>query len=237
MGYKLTWVYIGQTKVRPSGWGWWQPWANTVAYYPLTSTTTVNDQTNNWHDWTNNWVAFGTYAGVDCAYFDRSSYISVPDSPELRWWDAYTISLWYNYDGNGVTAIDFYSKWKDTATGRMLNRVILGSNPYLQTTMCASNEIGGYMSSSVISWWHNWLVVRSAPNTLLYIDGQLAFSWTQTSSYTNTDAVLIWAGTNWSTTDYYVSWHMSNVIVENAARTAQEILDYYNNTKSNYWIS
>lgn len=31
MGYKLTWMYIWQQKIRPK-W-WWQPWANTLAYW------------------------------------------------------------------------------------------------------------------------------------------------------------------------------------------------------------
>ena len=32
MGYKLTWAYIGQQKIRPTN---WTPWANTVGYWKL----------------------------------------------------------------------------------------------------------------------------------------------------------------------------------------------------------
>lgn len=49
MGYKLTWMYIGQDKIRPT---WWSPNSNTVAYRPLTND--LNDIVGG-HNLTSNW--------------------------------------------------------------------------------------------------------------------------------------------------------------------------------------
>ena len=45
------------------------PWSSTIAYYPLNSSTTVNDMSGNGYTLTNDWASFWTYGWVDCAYF------------------------------------------------------------------------------------------------------------------------------------------------------------------------
>ena len=67
-------------------------------------------------------------------------------------------------------------------------------------------------------------------------------NWTQVSTWSSTitfiSTVLCIGGGSWtSSVDNFFNGYMSDVIIENKVRTAQEISDYYNATKSNYWIS
>ena len=52
------------------------PWANTVAYYPLTSSTTVNNQVSGGTNLTNSNVVFWVANGVDCATISGNSTTS-----------------------------------------------------------------------------------------------------------------------------------------------------------------
>ena len=58
------WVYIWNDT--------WLPNKDTIAYYPLNATTTVNDMSGNSKTLTNNNVTFWTYNWVDCANFSGS---------------------------------------------------------------------------------------------------------------------------------------------------------------------
>lgn len=89
----------------PTWWGWWQPWVNTVAYYPLTSTTTTSDESGNWHTLSNHSVQFWTYNWVDCAncnivYSHSNNNISI----YVNWVSYYNGWVSYNIK-TGYTAI------------------------------------------------------------------------------------------------------------------------------------
>ena len=77
----------------------YNPWSNTLAYYPLTSTTTVNDMSWNNHHLTNAWkVNFWGYWGVDCAYFSswQNSWLSwLYRLNDQIAYDGMTISAWF----------------------------------------------------------------------------------------------------------------------------------------------
>lgn len=73
-----TGIYCGSRKLRPDGWwGWWTPWANTVAYYPLNSTSQWNDMKGMGTAYnlatSHTAPTYWTYQWVDCAYFNWSS--------------------------------------------------------------------------------------------------------------------------------------------------------------------
>ena len=84
----------------------WTPWENTIAYYPLTSTDTVNDRSWNWLNGTQNWtITFGSWLWwVDCALFSWNtwSYIQVAHNAKMAT-NTITYSMWLaskNYDWN-----------------------------------------------------------------------------------------------------------------------------------------
>ena len=91
MWYKVNKIYVGTQQVRPV----WKPWSNTIAYYPLTSTTTVNDMSGNNRNLTNHSVSFNTYDWVNCAYFNGSSQYLNQDSVNMWLFSgSLTVSSW-----------------------------------------------------------------------------------------------------------------------------------------------
>lgn len=229
MGYKLTWVYIRpngtEQKIRPTG---WQPWANTVAYYPFN--TDFNDYSWNWFDLTNNWwVAIESVGWVTCANFkDQSPY----------WLSR---STW-----NIITA------WPYTYLCR-INRTWWW--PYNPRIFWWNNEWwmlyivswGKYSVEYPNYWW--WIPDSSWRHLICftwnmstwefssYKDWSFIASWTSSVRWARTWLVIWTTEWNYSLSDDRFIWQMSNVIFENKQRTAQEISDYYDQTKWDYWIS
>jgi hypothetical protein len=92
------------------------------------------------------------------------------------------------------------------------------------------------MDATTLVWsWHNIVATRISWINYLYIDNVLQWQkswWTSLSNF-NSLRILnrVW-WQSWSNT-----WAlMDELIVEKAWWTAQEISDYYNQTKSNYWL-
>ena len=83
----------------------WKPWANTIAYYPLTSVSTVNDMSGNNKTLTNyNNVQFWTYNGVDCCYCNGTNRLWNTSISTSYIWQTSTMSVWMTYITN-------YSMW------------------------------------------------------------------------------------------------------------------------------
>jgi hypothetical protein len=92
-------------------------------------------------------------------------------------------------------------------------------------------------------WWALWSYVAT-PWVRYHVavttsGGAVAVyvNWTQTNSWSTT------INTNWTTLylwhctwdNSYCNWYIADMIIENITRTATEISDYYNVTKSKYW--
>jgi len=78
-------------------------------------------------------------------------------------------------------------------------------------------------------------IVNDNNTSSLYVDG-VSIARQQTNSY-NMNIQYFWFNRPWYASSptgrdiYY-----SEIIIESSKRTAQEITDYYNSTKSNYWL-
>lgn len=221
-------IYIGSTQVRPS---WWKPWANTVAYYPLTSITTTTDS-----QWTYNLtnggnVVFGTYQWVDCASFNGTSSsmlsntsLSFPSSPTQ------TVSVWMYISWTGNVYQTIYHIWTTSRTWK------LWSWFYYNTWLSISSWYGWYESIKAwnVNWaWHLLTNVTNWTSSVQYLDGVEYQSFTNSLTNTQTQLRVGWAQ---SSSSERLTWYLSNLIVENKARTAQEVTDYYNQTKWDYWL-
>ena len=216
----------------------WKPWANTVVYYPLDSINTVNDLS--WHNYTltNSWsVAFWTNQWVDCAWFTswgRSSWsrwlyrtsdtIITPQSTDL------TFHVWLY-------------KWSETmySNPRIIGRYNSPIFTYASRSKISTADSTTYGITPVEwAWFLFSCVYKYSDKTwAYYLNG--AYQNTQTNStpasYSNAwivlgtrDGLWTWYWDKWS-------WWMSNIIIENKVRTAQEVADYYNQNKSLYGIS
>ena len=213
-------------------WGWWQPWANTVAYYPLTSSSTVNDMkwSGTAYNLTNSWISFWTLWWVDCANTNTAgTYLA---------WD-----LWFKLS-NGSFTINMYGY-----------KTWYYQVPYIYDfwTHNQYKAIIWQRENSYIrfSFWYGDLDTPSAPANNTW--NNLCFTYdlaTQTQKiYINWTFITSqsWYSTDlWSTEFKLLSsvdsqstfyWWLSKFIIEDQVRTAQEIADYYNLTKWDYWIS
>lgn len=199
------------------------PWSNTVAYYPLTSSTTVNDSSWNWHTLTNYNVTFWELQWVDCWTWSATSsaqYLSVNNISATD----YTINYWIIVPDVWTSYQTHYYMW---------------SYWYVWCRQ-KNNNLYFYASSwsaTTISWvttdkWHNIVVTKNWSSWVIYID------WVQKATMT----ANVWIDTSgtwfdiwwWQRWHIYLWWWMSNFIIENKARTQEEITSYFNSTKWDY---
>ena len=83
-------IYLWTTKVRPS---WRSPSANTIAYYPLTSSSQWNDMKWFWTAYNLTWGSYWTNQWVDCVNYSSSKPTR---STNILWAapSAFTVSCW-----------------------------------------------------------------------------------------------------------------------------------------------
>ena len=229
MWYKVKKIYVGTQQVRPS---WWDPWNNTIAYYPLTSSTTTQDKSWNNRNLTNSWVTFWTYKWIDCAYSNmasllyNSSFVTNLQNLTVSA-RAYYVWNWYSWSGNYNQAL---WRWWSSSSENFWPYIENQYNPWL---LVVSPGWFWRIQLTSNSKWVNVVVTYDYNNktAIMYVDGVAGTS--------NTNANPPWwtyirIGGKTSTWWWY-GW-LSEFIVEWKVWTAQEILDYYNNTKSNYWL-
>lgn len=212
-------VYGGEWK--------WKPWANTIAYYPLTATSTVNDFSGHNNTLTNyNSAQFGDYNWVSCYLKTSWNYLQWTVANIPTWNSNRTVSVWLVNDGNtGWTVVWWWNWWWATQFSLFFN----GNYPYFSSNGTGDIQLDATLTTGI---WYNLILTYDGTATKMYQNWAFMKSsnmslntwWTQLS---------IWSIYS-SSTGY--KWKISNLIIENKVRTAQEIADYYNLTKSNYWL-
>lgn len=234
MWYKLKRIMMRpngvEKQVRPSG---WEPWANTVAYYPLTSQTTVNDMSGNNYTLINNGLSFGTYNGVSCAYKEGwilGAYSNITNNP--NWNSDRTYSFWsYNENITIPGDIECYISTGNRGSNQL---VVLGASESSNgQEMVSQRWQSKYMGASLRGQWVYTCVTYDGATFYWYRNWVLLNTWSYVINTTWT-TFAIGGYPNWGR--YTFRWNFSNLILENKARTAQEVADYYNLTKSNYWL-
>ena len=209
----------------------WTPWANTIVYYPFS--TDFSDQSWNWYDltWYNS-ATIGTLNWLSCLDLTAiQSYLWTTVSWIPQWWQARTEMFWvkwsalWNYPTHQYGTASF-NKWSTIWINNNNPNWILWSNYWY-------NVLWTWPIS--VSVWHHVAVVINgswSAGQVMYVDG---VAWPNASLTINTQGTTLYIGKNRD--NNYLNWYMSNFIIEDKARTAQEVLDYYNQTKWDYWIS
>lgn len=212
------------------GWGWRQPWVNTIAYYPLDSTNTVNDLSGNNYTLTNSNVTFWTNAWVDCASFSSAStrlewaITTIP-----TWASARTFSWWFylNWYSNSWGNI-FMKYGTDNTRQNWYPYIANSSNHYFGLGMYDDIE----STTPCSTWtWYNFVCVYDWTDCILYVNGQQIDSGAKVLNTQLSNLTIWWAGSD------YINGYMSQLIIEDVAWTGTEVSDYYDQTKWNYWIS
>jgi hypothetical protein len=215
----------------------WQPWANTIAYYPLTSTSTTSDMSGNWYTLTQNWNSdFWTYLWVDCVYvhWSDSSWFKCLTNQSINnsvLWNTFTLIFRWARD------IDIYCAfWWINWSWNWLN---YGSNNRnIQMEVLSNWSINRLQSTptTTAQQWNLYAAVYDNWSEKWYIDWNVVVSGNYTVGAINILWVWCWFWTDISWYTYQSNGYLSNVIIENKARTAQEVADYFDQTKANYWL-
>ncbi len=214
---------------------WWQPWANTLLYLPLNSTDTYTDKSWNNVSTTNYNVAFWTYQWVDCWEFNTSTRITV--TPFSIDFSKYTMAVWCY-----CTAAQWDAKILDMRDNINFTFVYWNGEWYAYTWIYDSgwqqvnfNPNWQYMNQRVLvcSTLDNWNMNFYLKGNGLDLSANMS---AQLNSTITPNYITIWQEYNNGAARHY-SWWLSELILENKVRTAQEIEDYYNQTKALYGIS
>ena len=229
MWYKVNKRYVGSNFIRPV----WKPNANTLLYRPLTA----NSNDYSWNSNNGTWYNVTSYSS-DWAYFvgnNQQARIEFPHS--LNPWTSFTINFWFKKTDTRSPSFLFANWWYS------YKRMLFGAESWkigLQIgNWSTSDENWTNITTYNTSEWTNITMVRNWASVTIYKNWILA--WTHTFSYnpsrwSNIDGFSImkcsWnsAWTNWPI------WYFKDYIIETKLRTAQEVLDYYNQTKSSYWL-
>lgn len=221
-------------------WGWRQPWANTVAYFPLednsneaswkvvtTADYSVNYSTIWWVKCANA-TSSSWYIGVSTSIFDGSSA-----------WTEQTISFWMY-----LNALPWWtSNWvfefekKDYYSFYFLAR---SNNVYRYEWVDAWSTIDVSISNDDIWRWNYFTLVNSSSWKYMYKNWVPIGSWTWSSrprwnrpnNYQENMVIL-----NARTPNERLKWWLRELIFENKCWTVDEIADYYNQTKDQYQSS
>ena len=213
------------------GW-WWQPWANTIAYYQFDNN--LNDSSGNSHNfsmatwtptyWTASW-------GAKYIHFTQWTYTTNITIPYTT--SAYTINVRLKYDWTDKCFIDIQPQTNSQWWNRW---------GYLSSTsLYICSWSGTTVTGLDLTNWINVVAVLNGSTAETYINGVLKNTTSIVQAQTTANYFrlnTVWYG---GSTSVYTSnaWnnYMSELILESKSWTAQEISDYYNNTKANYWIS
>lgn len=223
----------------------WQPWINTVLYMPL------DWDVVDYSSYNRSFTVYGSTASVGSPVFDTlaswkkvANFIAT-DSHSSNWiaftdnvtdipssWNM-TVSSWINRSSNwsrymGIVDYRGNSRYTWMTWIHQNNRFLFHG---------VSQETSDFIPT--VWTWYNMICTVDNGTCYIYKDGVQIYS----DSYTYnspSQKVCLWCFYNsWATNarEESFNWKLWDVIVENKARTAQEIADYYDLTKSLYGIS
>ena len=215
-------AYIGEV---------WTPTSNTLLYMPL-NWDAKDEVSGNSGTWSGT-AQYQTLASwLKVANCNSSSYILTPSITTNA---PITISWWlYRVDGNVIFRSDSKNwtrnLWQIAINGRPADTQWAWWWIYYNGT--------GYLYYSWTNAWWKYIVVTLWSNWVkIYVNWELTYTYNNTS--------FVWKTQQWwiNFDQYSTSlpipwaWYYSNLIIENRVWTAEQVALYYNNTKSNYWIS
>lgn len=219
------WVYIWNDT--------WLPNKNTVAYFPFENDTL--DHSWKWTIVTASW----TPTKSDIWYwFSWWTYIKTTLSESsLIWTLPYTIIMWAKWvswttwltNYSPLYTTTYYSWW----TYSWSEWRLWSSNVFYTSRYWSEQPLTLNWSDS--TKWNLLVFVLSWNSQDIYQNWQLIWQWT--ASYRMSASSSFSFPSNSSDSWRNKGTRLSNVIIENTPRTAEQVAWYYNQTKSQYWIS
>lgn len=206
----------------------WQPWANTIAYYPLTQD--ANDYSWNNYNITTSWASSYT---TDGALLPDSFHAGLLVPFNIDTSNNYTLSCRCKPLTDKCLNDDM--RWIDL-TQSTSNRLITLWQVWQVTQWWGSSAGSDFWTTSSFSIWTRYYITCTINSWTINIYFNWWNTWTKTWVSWHTCALRFWQEWNmWANRRWY--WYMKDIIIEDKVRTSQEISDYYNQTKWDYWIS
>jgi hypothetical protein len=198
----------------------WKPWANTMFYIPFKSDSL--DHSGNWI--TTSWWGTITYQNP-WALITDSFYANYTQNPS-----SFTVSVWCKSPNSSWNKSIIQQAYIVVWSYNWWDLIFQNDTIRVEFLKPSQNVVWQQAVSNV--WVINWhlvtLTVGNWTTWNVYIDWELKM--THSVSWYNPYQIAYQMGQ--ASTNTYL-W---DVILENKVRTAQKIADYYNNTKSNYWL-
>ena len=204
---------------------WWHVTPNTLAYFPLTSSSTINDISWNNKNLTNSWnVSFWTYQWIDCAYFSWNNYLY----NNSFWTNQRSLTVsWFMYFVNFSSGYDknIFRWWNNLWPRIESNQNILHCSPWLQQSISVQSN----------SKWIHYVFTYDWNGTLkFYVNATLI--WTN-STASPPSSSWISISRSYQSNYSFFKWWQSEIIIEDYTRSQEQITKYFNKMKSKYWIS
>ena len=189
----------------------------------------VDDETNNNNDGTNSGVSFRQGKSGSSAYFDGSSYITVPDSSSLDITENISIAIWINATSGGPNAPDTILD-KSTGNDGYTFDISRGGGGG-----CSGNDVLrlGYGSGNLCSQttiqrnqWQYVVATYNKTDALFYINGMFNSSLTQSElNSVNTEQLLI--GKDSQDNAKYFEGQLDELMIFNRVINSTEIAQLY----------
>lgn len=217
--------YCDAVSVTPSAW-WWQPWPDTLCYYEFDNDLT--DSSWNGHDlptlaWTVTYWADSWWWKY--AYFNTTTWsnhyqgfpsIDVSTLTVSYWWKPKQIFSWWN----PIT----------------LSLLDSNSNIILAPVRSVDFRWISWFTATVDTWYHLVMVIWWWVQKV-YVNWQYLTEWVQTYTWTLSTTFTINNAWDTNSSSFANDNYISELIIETKSWSAQDVSDYYNQTKALYWIS
>lgn len=214
-------------------WAWWQPWVNTVAYYPLD--TDFNDHSWNWYNLTQNSTQLTTIGWVQCLDLNNSFCLNnslvVTSLPLTIAFYAKAKASW----GLKSCAIErqYSGSWGWSWVALWAG--FYGAN-YIEVRYGNTTNQRDWISHNIDTNWHFYCITYDTSWCYVYIDGQATYHPKSSLINQMANTYPFRIGMDYEWVEHW-NGYVWEIIIESKTRTAQEVADYYNLTKSLYGIS
>lgn len=217
------------------------PWVNTIAYYPFKWDS--KDYSGNWHDLTKSGsVSYVTLNWRQVVYMQwkwSSNTTKLVSSSFSRTISAETYSIWCRTNANATSGsyINAYCLFQFYQNTSPYNRQWIFTSRWNNRNYHINYWVSLQDTWIIPDIWddtfHLITVTTSQSAVKLYVDWELKYTWTGWSPISC--SWKIYVGSNYDSY-YWFNGYIWDTILEDKEWTAKEISDYYNQTKSEYWI-
>lgn len=208
----------------------WEPWSNTMSYFPFNSQYQFSDTTWNFTPSATSNISITTLNWIECAYNSNINGYATFSKNFSTWGNAHTWSCWVYRTSNSPERQVIASTWQWSWTNAKVmwfhyqNLFFWGwSNDTYDTVEWPLNQRFNFI------WTYDWTTSKC------YYNGTLVKTKTQTYTASSNNYASLFdqriQGTGWG---QWFLWYIKDLVMENVAWSDNDVTDYYNRSRYNY---